>query len=569
MGDRLQEMVTLVGQRGYLSVRELSHVFAVSEVTIRRDLQRLHDKRRLLRTYGGAVPAATRALAEPASDLAQAGASAFVNLSIDQADVWVNVSLSPRADMILLERADKHGVPIIAESLAMQGARTLVAVDNFRAGWSLGNWAGAYAVQQFGGQARVLDLTYHLSNTQDRSGGFMAGLHEALPAAELILSLSTQSDWQSAYQLTSDALHVHPAINVIFCINDILACGAIQACADMGVDPAAVLVLAFGLEGNTLKDELMRRAYLKAGLAMFPEIVGPVCVEAAIGAYKGVRLPSQLVTPHAVLTADTLGEFYAQQNGDWVLNLDAASASLQIPISFTATGEGTLPRKVGFLVPFREHEWYKNLVAAMRTYANRLGIALTLADATENLKDELILRKLSIAQEASKLVNTGDVILIDSGQVTTYLAEALRNMSGITVITNAIPIFDALRNHPGITLIATGGLLHHESQTLIGPTVESVLRELRADKLFLAVGGVSIGFGLSHTSPAEVTVKQAMIRAAREIILLADHTKFEQESVMQIAPVQVVNKLITDNALPASTRLELAKLGIEVVLAKN
>jgi hypothetical protein len=38
---------------------------------------------------------------------------------------------------------------------------------------------------------------------------------------------------------------------------------------------------------------------------------------------------------------------------------------------------------------------------------------------------------------------------------------------------------------------------------------------------------------------------------------------------MQIAPVQVVNKLITDNALPASTRLELAKLGIEVVLAKN
>jgi DeoR/GlpR family transcriptional regulator of sugar metabolism len=87
--------------------------------------------------------------------------------------------------------------------------------------------------------------------------------------------------------------------------------------------------------------------------------------------------------------------------------------------------------------------------------------------------------------------------------------------------------------------------------------------------LFLAVSGVSIGFGLSHTNLAEVTIKQAMIRAAREVILLADHTKFEQESVMQIAPIQAVHKLITDNALPASIRLELAKLGIEVVLAQS
>lgn len=51
--------------------------------------------------------------------------------------------------------------------------------------------------------------------------------------------------------------------------------------------------------------------------------------------------------------------------------------------------------------------------------------------------------------------------------------------------------------------------------------------------------------------------------------LLADHTKFGQESVVQVAPANVVNKLITDNALPASIRLDLTKLGIEVILAKT
>ena len=470
---------------------------------------------------------------------------------------------------MLLERADKHCVAIIAESLAMQGARTLVTVDNFQAGWSLGHWTGAYAQQRLAGSARVLDLTYHLSNTQDRSRGFVAGLLEAQPAANVVLSLATQSDRQSAYRLTSDALHVHPDINVIFCINDILACGAIQACQDMGIDPDAVLVVTFGLEGNTLKDELMRRTYLKAGLAMFPEIVGPVCVEAAIGAYRGGDLAPTLVTPHAVLTADSLGDFYVRQGDTWHLNLAAAVASLPIPLGFTTSGGGSLPRRIGFLVPFGEHEWYRSLIAAMRAYAGNLGIDVMLTDVTENFKEELTLRKLSIAQAASRLVKAGDVILIDSGQVTTFLAQALRDMSGITVITNALGVFDALRDLSGINLLVTGGVLRHESQALIGPTVESILRELRADKLFLAVSGVSIGFGLSHTNPAEVAIKQAMIRAAREVILLADHTKFEQESVMQIAPLQVVHRLVTDDALPASTRLELAKLGIEVVLAEN
>jgi DeoR family transcriptional regulator, fructose operon transcriptional repressor len=60
-----------------------------------------------------------------------------------------------------------------------------------------------------------------------------------------------------------------------------------------------------------------------------------------------------------------------------------------------------------------------------------------------------------------------------------------------------------------------------------------------------------------------------MIRAAREVILLADHTKFGQESVVQVAPANVVNKLVTDNALPASIRLDLNKLGIEVIIART
>jgi DeoR/GlpR family transcriptional regulator of sugar metabolism len=63
-----------------------------------------------------------------------------------------------------------------------------------------------------------------------------------------------------------------------------------------------------------------------------------------------------------------------------------------------------------------------------------------------------------------------------------------------------------------------------------------------------------------------VAAKQAMIRVAREVILLADHTRFGEESTRQVAPTAVLDKLITDDALSASARLELTQLGIEVII---
>jgi DeoR family transcriptional regulator, fructose operon transcriptional repressor len=177
------------------------------------------------------------------------------------------------------------------------------------------------------------------------------------------------------------------------------------------------------------------------------------------------------------------------------------------------------------------------------------------------------MRRREIAHVAAQLVQTGDVIMIDGGPIANYLAEALLEKKSITVITNAMPVFDVLRNNPDITLILTGGAYRFSSQVLVGPTGEGALRELRADKLFLMVTGISLGFGLSHTNISEVTFKQAMIHSAREVILLADHSSFGQESVIQVASPKVVHKLITDDALPASVRLELTKLGIQIILA--
>ena len=79
---------------------------------------------------------------------------------------------------------------------------------------------------------------------------------------------------------------VYPQINLIFAINDTTAQGAINACHDLNIDPRNMTVVTFGLEGEKLKNELVAGSYCKMGLAMFPEIVGLTCIEAAIAAYN-------------------------------------------------------------------------------------------------------------------------------------------------------------------------------------------------------------------------------------------------------------------------------------------
>jgi DeoR family fructose operon transcriptional repressor len=254
----------------------------------------------------------------------------------------------------------------------------------------------------------------------------------------------------------------------------------------------------------------------------------------------------------------------------WELVWETVRRELKIPIQIEREKPQpvkNLPRRIGLIVPFLEHEWYKNLTALLKDYAEQYGISLQVIDADQSVRDEIELRRRQIAKKAATLIEPNDVVLVDGGPMALYLAEELKEKKDITVITNSVTVFNTINPTPGLTLISTGGTIRYNSQMLVGPTAEGALRELRADKLFLMASGITLDFGLSHHTISEVTMKQAMIRSAREVIVLADHTAFGAEVGIQIAPVKAAQRLITDDALPASTRLDISKEGIQILLA--
>ncbi len=228
----------------------------------------------------------------------------------ERVDALIVTPSHTRATDLLVDRCNKAGVPVVAEAISYAGARTVVGIDNYRAGLEAGQWVANYAQRHFGGKAVVLDVTYSQSNTEKRSRGFSEGLRELPPRLVKVLHVNGQGARESSRQISADAMAVHPDINVIFGVNDDSALGALDAYRAAGLDEEKLLVVCFGLEGDSSRDLLDQAKPYAMGVAMFPELVGRACLDAAICTYHGCALVEQITTPHAIVTPETLPDYY-------------------------------------------------------------------------------------------------------------------------------------------------------------------------------------------------------------------------------------------------------------------
>ena len=166
--------------------------------------------------------------------------------------------------------------------------------------------------------------------------------------------------------------------------------------------------------------------------------------------------------------------------------------------------------------------------------------------------------KQAIGMRAAEMVEDGSTVVIDSGTTAVYMARALRSKHDLVVVTNAITTAMELVDIPDITLILTGGVVRRATGGATGDLALATLRELRVDRAFITTHSVSLDAGLTEPGFDEVAVKRAMIAAASESVVLADHSKFGHESLVRTAPLSDIHHVVTstgiDDALVESIR---------------
>jgi DeoR family fructose operon transcriptional repressor len=175
--------------------------------------------------------------------------------------------------------------------------------------------------------------------------------------------------------------------------------------------------------------------------------------------------------------------------------------------------------------------------------------------------------KARIGQTAVEFIENGDSVILDAGTTTAQIARALKGRRKVTVVTNALNIADELLGSPGIELLMTGGAARSRTSSLVGPFADEVLRQLNVDKVFLATNGITLARGLTTPNPAEARTKQAMVEGAKQIIVVADHSKFGRTFLAQIVPIRRVDVLISDTGADLDVVRPLEELGIRTVLA--
>ena len=177
-------------------------------------------------------------------------------------------------------------------------------------------------------------------------------------------------------------------------------------------------------------------------------------------------------------------------------------------------------------------------------------------------------RKARIAIRAAALVSRADKLILSAGSTTLMLARRLAAQAPLTVFTNSLPIASALSLSPDISLTLAGGNLRQRSQSMQGSQAEASLNTGRFDKLFLGADGCDPHYGLSTHDGAEARLNALMTEHARQVILLADSSKFGQLFPHRICALERVHTIISDASLAPDIRATLAARGIEVLIAE-
>lgn len=173
--------------------------------------------------------------------------------------------------------------------------------------------------------------------------------------------------------------------------------------------------------------------------------------------------------------------------------------------------------------------------------------------------------KRQIGQAASGLIQEGETIFLGSGTTVLELARILKTRKGLTIITNSLPVLNQLGGTEN-TIVCLGGMLRPTELSFIGHITEQSLTEVRADKVYIGTRGISLEHGLTNDYLPETLTDRAILRAGREIIVLADHVKFGRVATAMLAPVESVNTIITDKLTNKDFILDLEELGLRVMV---
>nr|WP_259445533.1 DeoR/GlpR family DNA-binding transcription regulator [Paenibacillus lautus] len=198
------------------------------------------------------------------------------------------------------------------------------------------------------------------------------------------------------------------------------------------------------------------------------------------------------------------------------------------------------------------------------------GVKLVESRFGESSMDERMVSQLEekdrIARKCGEFVHDGDCIYIDSGSTTYQMAKYVKHRKKLTVVTNSLPVAIELMDSD-VELIMIGGKIRREEQSVVAYEYIFNFHELNVLKAFICCSGITIEKGISDYNLEEAITRKKMIELSKEVVVMADSTKFGKDVTISIASLDKIDTIVTDANVHASFIPKFKKTNTTLVIA--
>lgn len=174
-----------------------------------------------------------------------------------------------------------------------------------------------------------------------------------------------------------------------------------------------------------------------------------------------------------------------------------------------------------------------------------------------------LLAKQKMARRVAADIPEHSTVSLGVGSSIELVAQALIHHQSLRILTNNLSVASALSGNPGIEVIVSGGQYRHNDHDVVGPEVTNFFSSFITDYGIISTGSMDLNHGLMDYDIREAEVSRAIISNTRSRLLVADQSKWTQNSHCKVASFKYVDRFYTD-VLPGEQRQNLPNT-VEVI----
>ncbi|NLL41859.1 MAG: DeoR/GlpR transcriptional regulator [Firmicutes bacterium] len=171
--------------------------------------------------------------------------------------------------------------------------------------------------------------------------------------------------------------------------------------------------------------------------------------------------------------------------------------------------------------------------------------------------------KQAIAEKVMHLVEEGRSLYFDSGSTIMSLAEILPN-ERFSVLTSGLNIALEVQKRSLPTVMTVGGLINRNTLSASGPAAIKLLESVNIDLAFMAASGFSVDRGFTVANVYESELKKAVVREAREVIVLIDSSKIDKNLPFTYATLSEIDAIACERPLPPEVEAAIRQANVKI-----